>query len=145
MAWKNSIKNVIIQAERKLYDDDDKKRKSFSKEKLEKYGVTDEYVSVFGKNFDVDKWLNDSKYRKLTSEYYNHIKETLNVFYYLDNIPHFKQMYTGLMVLNNIDETISIKGKLINDYSSILREKYPYAPENYEKRIGFILNELFIE
>jgi len=35
MSWKNKIKNVIIQAEKKLYDDNNKKAKSFSKEKME--------------------------------------------------------------------------------------------------------------
>lgn len=144
MSWKNAIKSIILQAEKKLYIS--KKNKKFSKEKLEQYGITtQEYVPVYGKNFDVDRWLEDPEYRKLTSEYYNHIKESLNIFYYLDNIPHFKEMYKGLMVLNNIDKNISIKGQLINEYSEALRELYPYAPDTYEKRMGIIFNELFIE
>lgn len=144
MSWKNAIKNVILQAEKKLYIS--KKNKKFSKEKLEQYGITTQkYVSVYGKNFSVDRWLEDAEYRKLTSEYYNHIKESLNIFYYLDSIPHFKEMYKGLMVLNNIDKNISIKGQLINEYSKSLRELYPYAPDTYEKRMGIVFNELFIE
>jgi hypothetical protein len=56
-----------------------------------------------GNNFDVDRWLKDSSYRKLTMEYYNLIKESLNIFYYMDNIPHFKQMFGGLYILNEVD------------------------------------------
>ena len=113
MKWKNSIKNVIAQAEKKLHKSIKDKR--FDKEKMEKYGVTSKYKDVYSQNFNVNKWLDDPEYRKLTTEYYNHIKESLNVFYFLDNIPHFKQMYKALSVLNNIDRNISIKGQLINE------------------------------
>jgi len=54
-------------------------------------------------------------------------------------------MYAALSVLNNIDRHISIKGQLINEYSEKLRELYPYAPDNYEKKMQGIFSELFIE
>ena len=143
MKWKNSIKNVIAQAEKKLYIS--RKNRRFDNEKMQKYGVTNKYQTVYSKNFDVNKWLDDPEYRKLTYEYYNHIKESLNVFYFLDKIPHFKQMYRALSVLNSIDRHISIKGQLINEYSAMLRELYPYAPDTYEKKMQGVFSELFIE
>ena len=143
ISWKNGIKNVIKNAEKKLLTD---KTKNYDSKKLAEYNINQKtYSSVMGKNFDVDRWLKDSSYRKLTMEYYNLIKESLNIFYYMDNIPHFKQMFGGLYILNEVDQRISLKGKLMNEFSNKLREIYPYAPKNYEKKLEPVFNELFIE
>ena len=64
MKWKNSIKNVIAQSEKKLHKS--RKDKRFDKEKMEKYGVTSKYKDVYSQNFNVNKWLDDPEYRKLT-------------------------------------------------------------------------------
>lgn len=143
IAWKNGLKNIIRTAEKKLIN---KKSKSYDKDKLEAYGVSDKkYDPVRGKNFDPNLWLSDPEYRKLTEEYYNKIKESLNIFYYIDNIPHFKEMFKGVYIVNEIDSRISLKGQLVNEYSIQLRDAYPYAPENYEKKFEIVFNELFIE
>ena len=143
ISWKNGLKNIIKNAEKKLIND---KTKKYIQAKLTEYNIDyDKYKSVMGNNFDVDRWLKDSAYRKLTMEYYNLIKESLNIFYYIDNIPHFKEMFGGLYILNETDSRISLKGKLMNEFSRRLREIYPYAPKNYEKKFEPVFNELFIE
>ena len=54
-------------------------------------------------------------------------------------------MFGGVYILNETDSRISLKGKLMNEFSSRLREMYPYAPKNYEKKLEPVFNELFIE
>lgn len=143
MSWKNNLKNIIKNAEKKLQDP---KTKRITEETKLKYGIKDsKYDEVRGSKFSADEWLKNPEYRKLTMEYYNKIKESLNIFYFIENIPHFKEMFKGVYIVNEVDSRISLKGKLVNEFSAKLREKYPYAPKNYEKKFEVIFNELFIE
>lgn len=44
-------------------------------------------------NFDFYKWLGDSNYRRATSDYYNLIKGTWNIFDIVDRLPHFNAIF----------------------------------------------------
>lgn len=45
-------------------------------------------------NFDFYKWLENSNgYRKATSNYYNLIKGTWNIFDIVDKLPHFNAIF----------------------------------------------------
>lgn len=65
-------------------------------------------------NFDIYKYLVDDEYRKQTSDYYDIIKSTANVFEMMEQIPHYKQilqLFKSLVVANN---TFASKSRLVN-------------------------------
>ena len=95
-------------------------------------------------NFDVDKWLDDQEYRDKTSQFYNLIKQSINVFYLIDNIPHFKNMFRIANILNKIDQRISLKSQISNYFTEQLNQKYPYAPNDYASKLLPIIDEILI-
>ena len=62
-------------------------------------------VSILGGNFDFRKYIdteNGEAYRKATIDYYNIIKNTINIFDIIENVPHFKAMIDGVILSYNI-------------------------------------------
>lgn len=66
--------------------------------------VSNKTVSLLGGKFDYRYYVNNNndEYRKITKEYYNLIKGTINIFDVIDNVPHFKYMIEGLILSYNI-------------------------------------------
>ena len=95
-------------------------------------------------NFDFDRWLKDQNYRNKTSEFYNLFKQSINIFYLIDNIPHFKSMFRVANILNQIDEKISLKSQISNYFTTLLKQKYPYAPSDYADKLLPAIDEILI-
>lgn len=78
-------------------------------------------VSLVGGKFDfryyVDK--DNSTYREATKEYYNLLKNTINIFDVIDSVPHFKEMISGLVLSHNMLINSSMK---YNAVFSILKD-----------------------
>lgn len=75
--------------------------------------------------FNFRKFLNDSKYRKATIDYYNLIKAQWNIFDMITRIPHFRAIYDAYNVVDVVDQSISNKYKLISQVREALIEKNP--------------------
>lgn len=95
-------------------------------------------------NFDVDRWLDNQDYRNKTSEFYNLVKQSINIFYLIDNIPHFKNMFKIANILNKIDQKISLKSQISNYFTEQLNQKYPYAPNDYASKLLPAIDEILI-
>ena len=69
------------------------------------------YVSLLGGEFDFRHYIDkdNGEYKKAAIEYYNLIKNTINVFDVIDNVPHFKEMVSGLVLSHNILNNMSVK------------------------------------
>ena len=108
--------------------------------------LTDIFYNQFQNiiNFDFDRWLKDQNYRNRTSEFYNLFKQSINIFYLIDNIPHFKSMFRVANILNQIDEKISLKSQISNHFTTLLKQKYPYAPSDYADKLLPAIDEILI-
>ena len=95
-------------------------------------------------NFNPDKWLDDQNYRNKTSEFYNLFKQSINIFYLIDHIPHFKNMFRIANILNKIDQKISLKSQISNYFNEQLKQKYPYAPNDFSNKLLPIIDEILI-
>lgn len=95
-------------------------------------------------NFDIDKWLDNQDYRDKTSQFYNLVKQSINIFYLIDNIPHFKNMFRIANILNKIDQKISLKSQISNYFTEQLNQKYPYAPDDYASKLLPAIDEILI-
>lgn len=93
---------------------------------------------------DSDKWLEDQNYRNKVSNFYNKVKHTINLFYFLDTIPHYKKMFEIANVLNQVDKRIPLKSQISNYFNEELRQKYPYAPKGFEDRLLPVIDEVLL-
>lgn len=80
-------------------------------------------VSVIGGEFDSRYYMfpKNEEYRKLASNYYNLIKNTVNVFDVLENVPHFREMSNSVGIIFNI---ALLTSKKFNFVFSYLRDLY---------------------
>lgn len=66
-------------------------------------------------NFDFYKWLeNNNGYRKATSDYYNLIKGTWNLFDIVDRLPHFNAIFQAFQAILTTDEVNIKKSYILN-------------------------------
>lgn len=68
-------------------------------------------VSLVGGKFDFRYYIDkdNADYRKATKQYYNLVKNTINIFDVIDNVPHFKEMIDGLVLSHNMLINSSVK------------------------------------
>jgi hypothetical protein len=78
-------------------------------------------VSIFGGEFDSRFYIhpNNSNYVEAAREYYNLIKNTINVFDVLEDVPHFREMTHGVGTMFNV---ALISSKKFNFVFSQLRD-----------------------
>lgn len=66
-------------------------------------------------NFDFYKWLEDNNgYRRATSDYYNLIKGTWNIFDIVDRLPHFNAIFQAFQAILTTDEVNIKKSYILN-------------------------------
>jgi hypothetical protein len=78
-------------------------------------------------------------------DYYNKIKHSINIFYILNKIPHFKSMFEIANSVNIIDSNLSLKSILFNKFQKELRDTYKYIPKKYEDNLLKAIDEVLIE
>lgn len=72
-------------------------------------------------NFDFHKWLENSNgYRRATSDYYNLIKGTWNIFDIVDRLPHFNAIFQAFQAILTTDEVNIKKSYILNRMCSDL-------------------------
>lgn len=143
--FKNFLTQIMSTAENEkgIFDGYSRKLKQgqtlFNSLELEKF------KDIIDNGFDVDRWLNDLKYRNLVNDYYNKLKHSINVFYIFNKLPHFNAMFEIANSVNIIDGNLSLKSVLFNRFSKELREKYKFIPPKYEDGLLKALDEVLIE
>lgn len=88
------------------------------------YGQREEkIVSLLSGEFDSRYYMfpENKEYRKLTADYYNLIKNTINIFDVLENVPHFREMSNGVGTIFNI---ALLSSKKFNFVFSYIRDLY---------------------
>lgn len=87
----SNIKNVYVVDE-------------FGEEKIET-------TSLVGGEFNFNYYIDErnQSYRDATTQYYDLIKNTFNIFDIINNVPHFKEMVNGLILSHNILSNSSAK------------------------------------
>lgn len=139
----NSFRNLVINFRGDNNIDD--YIKNLSKKQIQEILIAN-FISQYGDiiDFDADLWLDSREYRNKTSEYYNLVKHSLNIFYLIDHLPHYKKMFEIGNILNHVDKRMSLKSLISNHYNKLLREKYPYAPKGYESKLLPAIDEILI-
>jgi len=85
-------------------------------------------VSLLGGQFDFRPYIdeNNDNYRKATVDYYNILKNTINIFDVVEKSPHFKAMIDGLVVSHNILLNSSAKYRFIfSESKDVIAERSP--------------------
>lgn len=134
--WKRAFKNIIQQREKYLEIVDD--RGNFRESN--KVVTQEERVE-----FDFDRYFKDAEYRESLKQYYNKIKDTINIFAIINYIPHFKAMFEMLNVVNTIDSNISLKSKLNNYYMNQATSRLKRVDDNTTNKINSAINTLLIQ
>lgn len=81
-------------------------------------------------NFDFLKWLEDDNgYRRATSDYYNIIKGTWNLFDIIDRLPHFKAIFQTFQAALTYDQACIKKSYILNKISKDLFENADYIDQ----------------
>ena len=92
-------------------------------------------LGISGGLFDFRKYLTNevdesgnniplTKYQKITKDYYNLIKDTVNIYDVIDSVPHFKAMIGGVKISHNMLLMLSKKYNFaFNKLRDIVREK----------------------
>ena len=135
-SWKRSFKNIVQQREKylEIIDDNGNFRES------NKVISQEERVE-----FDFDRYFRDSEYRESLKQYYDKIKQSINIFAIIDYIPHFKAMFEMLNVVNTIDSNISLKSRLNNYYMDQATSKLKRVDDNTTNKINSAINTLLIQ
>jgi hypothetical protein len=88
-------------------------------------------VSLLAGDFDfryyIDLHKTNDDYRRITRDYYNLIKNTINVFDVIQTVPHFKAMIDGVIVTHQILLETSYK------YNSVFNIFKDAVKTNYKK------------
>ena len=134
-SWKRAFKNIVKEREQYLGIIDNNGE----------YKNNDIISKEERVEFDFEKYFNDSEYRESLKEYYDKIKETLNIFAIIDYIPHFKAMFEMLNVVNTIDSNISLKSSLNNYYMDQATSKLKRVDDNTTNKINAAINILLIQ
>lgn len=90
--------------------------------------------------FDFFKWLEDTDgYRKITSEYYNLIKGTWNIFDIIERLPHFESIFQNFKAILTIDEALIKKSQILNLIANNLFGSFGYVdPQSIEKLTDYV-------
>ena len=128
--------NTIFKNNTNLIDNEENREKAknvlIEASNVEVYYVDDfgverkKYVSLIGGNFDFRYYHNDknTRYKELSVEYYNLIKNTVNIFHVIENSPHFKEMIKGLNISHNmLDKTSKKYNFLFSKSRDIIRKR----------------------
>ncbi len=135
VGWKRAFKNIIQDREKYLGIIDDN-----GTYKSNNIIEEDERVE-----FDFDRYFNDAEYRESLKQYYDKIKEAINIFAIIDYIPHFKAMFEMLNIVNTIDSNISLKSKLNNYYMEQATSRLKRVDDNTTNKINSAINVLLIQ
>lgn len=142
--FKNFIAKIMSDAEKKIYQEGNE-RKLDSKQKVFDESEILKYSDIILNGFNVDRWLSEQSYRDLVSDYYNKLKTSINIFYLVDHIPHFKSMFRVANVVNIVDGNLSLKSILYNKFQKELRNKYRFLPKGYEDQLLKAIDEVLID
>ena len=142
--FRNFISQIMSEAEKKAFQEGNERKLApkqtyFTEEEVIKF------KDIILNGFNVDRWLSEQLYRNLVSDYYNKLKTSINVFYLVDHIPHFKSMFRVANVVNTIDGNLSLKSILYNKFQKELRTKYKYLPKGYEDNLLKAIDEVLID
>jgi hypothetical protein len=71
-------------------------------------------LKISGGRFNVDQFFfGDAKTKEVIIDYYNLIKDSINIFHVIDDVPHFKAMIEGVSITHEMLNAISPKYKFI--------------------------------
>lgn len=142
--FRNFISQIMSEAEKKAFQEGNE-RKLATKQTYFTEEEVIKFRDIILNGFNVDRWLSEQSYRNLVSDYYNKLKTSINVFYLVDHIPHFKSMFRVANVVNTIDGNLSLKSILYNKFQKELRTKYKYLPKGYEDNLLKAIDEVLID
>ena len=104
----------------------------------------DNAQDIAGGEFNIRKWINDMKYREITKEYYNIIKETWNVFDVIDKVPHYKALMELFSLIYNTNNQLSIKSKVIDLIHTSLLKSNETLDDYMLKQLEHFVDDRFI-
>ena len=100
-------------------------------DKVSRINYKGNFVSILGGQFDFRKYFSidtinqeNNEYKEATKEYYNLIKNTVNIFDVIDRVPHFKAMINGLVISHNILLNSSKKYNFVFNDAVDLNQEY---------------------
>lgn len=96
--------------------------------------------NVTEQELDVERWLNDAKYRQTIARDYNKIKASVNIFDLFTKIPQFDAIRQLLSTVITVDKNLSFKSKLFDDVVAT----YPDLSPEYKERILQNIDDIFI-
>lgn len=116
-----------------------------------------EKLGIMG-NFDPDSWVRNKNieiedgegqkdtlnYREVTKDYYNLLKGTYNIFDVVDSVPQYKAIVDLLQSVYLIDDTATIKGKLMNQLYSKLEQSGQFLGDSERAQLSKYVNDLLI-
>lgn len=95
--------------------------------------------------FSFQKWLNNQNgYRKATSDYYNLIKGTWNVFDIIDKLPHFKSIFDILKAVYTFEQTCIKKTALVENLTAKLFDDYDVIDDLKIKKLIDYVDDVLI-
>lgn len=90
-------------------------------------------------NFNFYTWLEDPKYRRIVSRYYNIIKGTWNIFDVIEKLPHFKAIFDAFKTIISTDNLLIKKSYLLNKICKDLYKNGDYVkPEDINRLIDYV-------
>lgn len=98
-------------------------------------------VSLLGGKFDYRYYMDERNkdYRKIAKEYYNLIKNTVNIFDVIDNVPHFKEMINGITLsynmLNNTSKMFNFIQNQVRDVTRRNTNRIVFSDNDVNKSI----------
>lgn len=104
-------------------------------------------VSLIGGKFDYRYYIDNEniEYKNIAKEYYNLIKNTINIFDVIDSVPHFKSMIGGIILsfnmLNNTSKKFNfvqnrLRETVRSNSSRIVFSAQEEANENVRNQMG---------
>lgn len=97
------------------------------------------------RNFDVNKYLEDSDYRRRIIKYYDKIKGSLNVFALIESAPQFRTVLDILNIVNVMDKESSVKSQIFDYFYDKLKIQYPGTTSDYGMQLMPIINDFLIQ
>lgn len=96
-------------------------------------------------NFNFYKWLeNNNDYRRATSDYYNLIKGTWNIFDIVDKLPHFNAIFKAFQAILITDEVDIKKSYILNKMCPDLFGDYDHIDSQILSKLLDYVDDLLI-
>lgn len=96
-------------------------------------------------NFDFFKWLeNADGYRQATSDYYNLIKGTWNIFDIIEKLPHFESIFQAFKAVLTTDSALIKKSHILNLVADDLFGSYGYIDKQSIEKLTDYIDDLLI-